>query len=310
MLDGPRSQRVRTTVSGEGEDLPSLVVRAGLRYLRDAMPDRAASLAYYGMFSIFPSLLIISGAIRLIGVDTPAGEVSGFAQDHGVSSELAGSLRSAFESAQSTSETSAGALGVAGVVALIYGASRAFTAAGRALDTIGGRAPVPRPLGRRARDIGWTMGLVVMGIVTAILLALSGEILDEFLGLFGVSGAAVTFWSVLRWPAAVLLALVAIAVVRWAAPTGTRPGFRLLSPGALVSVGAWIVATIGYGIYLNTLATYDSTYGAFAGAVTLLLWMWLGAAALLYGAELDAVLKESGEVTPEPSATEVRSVVP
>ena len=101
-----------------------------------------------------------------------------------------------------------------------------------------------------------------------------------------------TIWTIARWPVAALLLLVAVSVVRWVAPTTARGRFRPLAPGGLFAVVAWLVASAGYAVYVTRIATYNVTYGAFAGAVILLLWLWLGAAALLYGAELDAVLAE------------------
>jgi membrane protein len=287
------AKRMRAVAAGEGTGPAALAMRATHRYLADAMGDRAASLAYYGMLSLFPSMMIVSAAIRLVGADGAAQDAAEYARDHGTSGAVAGTLRSAIETAQSAPAPGAGAVGLIGVLSLLYGASRAFTAAGRALDTIGGGAPQPRPLRRRAQDMAWTLAVVAMGLVTIVILLLSGEILDDFLGLFGISGGAVAVWRIARWPAAILLALIAIAIVRWAAPTGTHRSFRVLSPGAIVSVGAWLLATAGFSVYVSHFASYNATYGAFAGAVILLLWIWLGGAALLYGAELDAVLEEA-----------------
>ena len=292
MGDRALGERVRKTVAGEGTGRTAVAVQSGHRYLRDAMPDRAASLAYYGMLSLFPSLMIVSAAIRLVGGDSAAKDVSTYADDHGASDALAGALRSVVDTAQSAPAPSAGAVGLAGLFALVYGASRAFTAAGRALDTIGGRPPTGRSLARRAQDIGWTVLLVAIGIAVTVLLALSGRVLDDFLSLFGISGAGATIYGVARWPAAIALALLATAIVKWASPTGARPGFQVFTPGAVVSVAAWLAASIGFGIYIATFASYNETYGAFAGSVILLLWIWLGSAALLYGAELDAILEE------------------
>ena len=284
---------MRAVVAGEGTSPTALAIRATHRYLADAMGDRAASLAYYGMLSLFPSMMIVSATIRLVGAEGAAQDVAEYASDHGTSGAVAGTLRSAIETAQSAPAPGAGAVGLIGVLSLLYGASRAFTAAGRALDTIGGGVPQPRPLRRRAQDMGWTLVVVAMGLVTVVMLLLSGEILDDFLGLFGVSGAAGAVWVIARWPAAILLALVGTAVVRWAAPTATHHSFRLLSPGAIVSVGAWLLGTAGFSVYVGHFASYNATYGAFTGAVILLLWIWLGGAALLYGAELDAVIEDA-----------------
>jgi membrane protein len=282
--------RLRATAEGQGSGRVALAVLAARRYLSDAMGDRAASLAYYGMLSLFPSLLIISSAVRVVGGSGAADDIASYARDHGTSGALSDTLRSAIETAQDAPAPGAGAIGLIGLAALIYGASRAFTAAGRALDTIGGALPRPRPLMRRAQDIGWTLVVVTMGVATFVLLLLSGEVLDDFLGLFGLSHATASIWVLARWPAIVFLVLCATATVRWAAPTGTRPRFRLFSPGAVVSVATWLVASIGFSVYVGQFASYNATYGAFAGAVIILLWIWLGAAALLYGAELDAVM--------------------
>jgi membrane protein len=292
MGDPALGERVRETFAGQGTGRTAVAVQSGHRYLRDAMPDRAASLAYYGMLSLFPSLMIVSAAIRLVGGNSAAKDVSTYADDHGASDALAGALRSVIDTAQSAPAPSAGVVGLAGLLALVYGASRAFTAAGRALDTIGGRPPTGRSLARRAQDIGWTLLLVAMGIAVSVLLALSGRVLSEFLGLFGISGAAASIYGIARWPVAIALALVATAIIRWASPTGARPAFRVFTLGAVVSVAAWLAASIGFAIYIATFASYNETYGAFAGSVILLLWIWLGSAALLYGAELDAVLEE------------------
>jgi membrane protein len=133
-----------------------------------------------------------------------------------------------------------------------------------------------------------------MGILSVALVVVSGRLLEEVLDLIGLSGAAVTVATIVRWPVAVILLLFAVAVVRWAAPASRRGRFRLVTPGSLVAVAVWLAATAGYAIYVSYLSSYNDTYGAFTGAVILLLWLWLGAAALLYGAELDAVLRERG----------------
>jgi membrane protein len=265
-------------------------VRAAQRYLADGMADWAASIAYYGMLSLFPVLMLAVGVVRFVGGADAPEDLTRYADEHGASSALATTLRSALDTAQSASRPSAGALGVAGILLLVYGASRAFTAAGRALDATDGRLPQPRTISRRLQDVGWTLLLILLGVVFVVLVLVSGRILRDLLGLVGLSGAGVTLWAILRWPAAALLLLVAFAIVRVTAPTAGHRRFRLFSIGSVVTAGIWLAASAGYAVYLSTLATYNATYGTFAGAVILLLWIWLSAAALLYGAELDVAI--------------------
>jgi membrane protein len=256
------------------------------------MADRAASLAYFAMLSLFPGLLIAFGLMRLVGGDGAPDEIARFAGDRGASGALTESLRDAVGTARDASPGGAGLVGAVGLLALVYGASRSFTAAGRALDTTGGRRQAPRPLLRRLEDVGWTLVLLLTAIVATVLLVLSSELLHELLELLGLSQAAADVWAVVRYPAAAVLLLFAVGLVRWAAPTGARGRFRLVTWGAVVTVGVWVAASVGYAVYVSEIASYNATYGAFAGAVILLLWFWLGAAALLYGAELDAVRAE------------------
>ena len=285
------SARVRRIAGAGLPGYARLVMRAGQRYVEDGMIDRAPAVAYYGILSLFPLLLIAFSLMRLLTGDDAPGEIAGFARDNGASNAVAEALRSAADTARAASAPSAGAAGVGGLMALIYGGSRAFTAAGRALDVIAGHDSIKRSLGRRAADIGWTLVVLAMVIVLFVLLVLGGWALSEIVDLLGLEDQ-LDVWAIARWPAAAGMALLIVAVVRWAAPTGGRPPFRFATPGALVSVGVLMLETIGFDVYVSTFASYNTTYGTFAAGVILLLWIWLAAIAFLFGAELDAARAE------------------
>lgn len=268
-----------------------LVAAALRRYLDDGMIDRAPGLAYYGILSLFPLLLVAFALVRLVaGADAP-GDLADYARREGASGAVADALRSAADTARAASTPSAGAAGAVGFLTLVYGGSRAFTAAGRALDVVARRPSTMRSLGRRAQDVGWTLVVLAMVIVLLVFVAASGRALEELLGLVGLADD-LSAWSIIRWPGAALAALLTVAIVRWASPTGVRPPFRLATPGAIVSVLVLMVETIGFDLYVSSIATYNATYGTFAGAVILLLWIWLAAIAFLFGAELDAAREE------------------
>jgi membrane protein len=269
-----------------------LAIAAGRRYLDDGMIDRAPAISYYGMLSLFPVLLIAFALLRVVGgPDSPA-ELAEYARENGASSAVGDALRETARTALDAPQAGAGAIGVVGLVTLVYGASRGFTAAGRALDAVARRPSLSRSLTRRTADVAWTIVLLVASVGAVVLMTLSGRVLADVFDLLGVADSALTTWRIARWPLGAVLVGLVVATVRWTAPTGAQLRFRPLTPGAAVTVAAVLLGTVGFDVYVTEIASYNATYGAFAGVIILLLWLWLVSGALLYGAELDAVLAE------------------
>jgi membrane protein len=102
--------------------------------------------------------------------------------------------------------------------------------------------------------------------------------------------------------------MAGFSFVYWTAPDRRGARFRLISSGAAVAVAIWLAASAGFFVYVANISSYNATYGAFAGAVILLVWLWLTNVALLFGAEIDAVRAEvSSEVARPASAPAARS---
>lgn len=291
-------RRVREAFDPKGGGRLGVGASTVQRYVADGMAERAPALAYYGIFSLFPALTLAFAVTRFVAGDGAPADVAEYSRDHGASGAVAGALRSAVQTAQEASEPTAGSAGVISLLTLVYGASRAFTAIGRAVDAIGRHAYQPRSALKRAQDIGWTLVLLAMGIIAFLLVTVSGRVLEELLGLFGIDGTDPTIWSVVRWPAAACIALIGVDLVRWTAPTGRRGPFRLMTAGRLFTVAALVTATVGYNVYITQIASYNATYGAFSAAIILMLWIWLAGSVLLFGAELDAVLDERAGARP------------
>ena len=287
--------RARDTFDPDGVHRIGLVVRIGQRYIADGMLERAPAIAYYGILSLFPALLLGSAAVKLVAGDSAPDDIASYSRELGSSRAVADALRSAAETAQDASAPTAGAAGIAGLMTLVYGASRAFTALGRAVDAIGRQTRQPRSLLRRLQDIGWTLVLLVMCIVMLVLVSVSGAVLEDVLERIGIGDSMVVVWTILRWPIAATLALLVIAILRSATPTGKRPPFRLVSAGRIVTVVALVVATAGFNVWVMYLASYNALYGAFSTAIVLMLWIWMCASSVLLGAVVDAVLREPRE---------------
>jgi membrane protein len=127
-------------------------------------------------------------------------------------------------------------------------------------------------------------------VITFVLIFVGGQVAQDLLGTIGLGGVAADVWLIARWPAALLVALLIYAIVYFAAPNVEVPRFQFVTPGALVGVFAWIIASAGFFFYVSNFSSYSATYGAFAAGVILLVWLWVTNVVLLLGAELNAVI--------------------
>jgi membrane protein len=265
------------------------------RFLADGMVDRGASLAYYGLLSLLPTLMIGASVVSLLGGDDTSIDFGGYLREEGASATLAKTAESIVKTAVDSAPTQASTIGIVGLATLVYGASRAFAAAGRALDVIWRRRQKGWTVPRRIVGIGWTVVLLVLGLIAGVLTFAGRGLAEDLLDLVGLDDVSAPLWTVLRWPVAALLMMLSMRLVMWAAPSPPRGPFRLVTPGAATAAGIWLVASAGYGFYVGELSSYNATYGAFAALVILLLWIWLTSMAFLAGCELDAVLVERRE---------------
>jgi membrane protein len=198
-------------------------------------------------------------------------------------------ITKALESARSQHGTAITAL-VLGLATSLYGASGAFGAVGRALNHIWrveeGRGFVKHKL----QDLGWTLVVMVLVLITFVLVFLGGGLAGDVLGAIGLGDTAAAIWRIARWPGALLAAMLIYAIVYYAAPNAEIRHWKFITPGAVFGVVMWIVASAGFFFYVSKFSSYGATYGAFATMVILLVWMWLTNVVLLFGAELNYVV--------------------
>ena len=107
---------------------------------------------------------------------------------------------------------------------------------------------------------------------------------------------ALTLWNILRWPVILVLVVVAVAVLYYATPNVQQPKFRWISVGAALAILVWMLASVGFGVYVANFGSYNKTYGALAGVIIFLLWLWITNLALLFGAELDSELERGRQL--------------
>jgi membrane protein len=263
--------------------------RAFARFQKDQVTDHAAALTYYALLSLFPGLLFGVALLGFFGQQGLVPEAARFLVSVGAPSETVDAVTSALEGAQENRGTALTAL-VLAMATSLYGASGAFGAVGRALNAIWrveeGRSFVKH----KAHDIRWTLVVLALVLITGVLVFLGGALSEYVFDQFGLGETTAAIWRYARWPLALLAMILIYAVVYFAAPNVEIRRFRWISPGALFGVLAWLLASLGFFFYVANIGSYQATYGAFAGMVILLVWIWVSNVVLLFGAELNAVI--------------------
>ena len=113
----------------------------------------------------------------------------------------------------------------------------------------------------------------------------------------GLGSTAVTIYQIAKWPIMAAVVLVMLAVLYYIAPSTRLPRIQWLSPGAIIALVIWVLASAAFGFYVANFGSYNKTYGALGGAISLLVWLWITNLAVLFGQELNAEIERERELT-------------
>ncbi|HEY0633144.1 MAG TPA: YihY/virulence factor BrkB family protein, partial [Thermoleophilaceae bacterium] len=141
-----------------------------------------------------------------------------------------------------------------------------------------------------------TLATVLLVSLVLIAVVLSGPIAKAVGTAVGVGDTTVTVWGIAKWPVLLVVLMAMVAGLYYIAPNVRQPRFRWVSPGGIVAVLAWILASAGFGLYVSNFASYGKTYGTLGSVITFLVWMWISNLALLFGGELDSELEREREL--------------
>jgi membrane protein len=273
----------------------AIVKRTLVSFYDDQMTHHAAALTYYALMSLFPAVLLALSLLGLLGqYPETYNAIIGYLREVAPTSvvePLDHSLRGALQS----KGTAATALVISVVVAL-YGTTGALEAARRALNVVF-EVDVGRSfLRRKTVDVASTFVLMALVLVSLILAFVGGGFAEDLLGFIGLGSTAAHVWNVARWPGAVATAMLVFAFIYYVTPDVQQRSLRWVTPGAVVGVLLWLAASFGLSTYVSKVADVGAIYGAFAGAIVLVAWLWLTNVALLLGAELNAEIKRHREL--------------
>ncbi|MDQ5831632.1 MAG: YihY/virulence factor BrkB family protein, partial [Actinomycetota bacterium] len=119
---------------------------------------------------------------------------------------------------------------------------------------------------------------------------------QEVGNLVGLGDTAIQVWNIAKWPVLLLFVSFMFAVLYWAAPNVKQAGFRWITPGSLLAVLGWIAASAAFAFYVANFGSYNKTYGALAGPIIFLVWLWISNIMILLGAELNAEVERGRRI--------------
>jgi membrane protein len=293
------TEPVRRDYQPEGTyDKPTtfgVVRRTITEFSEDNLTDQAAALTYYGLLALFPALIALVSIVGLFAdPQSTSKTITDIVTQIGPSS-AASTFSGPIESITSN-QSAAGVLFVVGLLAALWSASGYVGAFMRASNVIY-ETPEGRPVWKlRPLQMLITLVMVVLVVLLMLALVLTGPIVDAVAGPLGISSTATATWEIAKWPVMLAIVITIISVLYYSTPNVKLRGFKWVTPGGIVAVVVWLLASAGFAFYVANFGSYDKTYGTLGGVVVMLMWLWITNLALLFGHELNAERERGHEL--------------
>lgn len=269
--------------------------RTAREFQQDNLTDWAAALTYYGLLALFPALIAMVSLLGLFG--DPKTTTAGLTEI--ITSIGPESAAETFEGPIDSIVSNRSAAGFAfvfGLLVALWSASGYIGAFMRASNVIY-ETPEGRPFWKlRPLQVAVTLAMIVAVALLAVGLVLTGPVVEAIAGPVGLSDTAVDVWSVAKWPVMVAVFVLMVDLLYYASPNAKLRGFRWVTPGCLVAMVAWAIASAAFALYVANFGSYDKTYGTLGGLVALLVWLWISNLAILFGHQLNAERERSAEI--------------
>lgn len=280
-----RSPRLVLISGLEGIDPRELVTRTVLNFVNHDLGTYAAALAFTIVLALFPFVIFLLGLVGVVGRP----DFFDWLLDQArmtLPRDAFASVRQVVDEVRGREQGSVISIGIGlALWAASAGIRSVMTGLNAAYDAQESRPIwVIYPL-----SILYTICLAVLLSLAAGLMLLGPQVAQWLAGQVGLSDFFVVIWAWARWPAVVVLLLLAVATVYYVGPNVEQP-FVLVTPGSLLTVTVWLVVSVGFSFYVGTFGNFGATYGSLAGVIALLLYCFLSSAVLLLGAALNAVI--------------------
>lgn len=264
-----------------------LLKRTFKEFSNDDMTTYASALAYRAIFSLFPFLLFLIAMLGMLDLqnffDWLREQVSLVLPPDAL--DLVNPVIDQMQTQKS------GVLSVGILVALwsaSIGVRSLMNAMNKAYDVQEGRPTWKLML----LAIVYTIGMALILLATAGLMVIGPQVMEWLAAQVGLKDIVVVLWTWLRWPVVVILMMLVVALLYYVTPD-VEQEFRFITPGSVLSVIVWIAASVAFGVYVQNFGNYDATYGSIGAVIVLLLYFYISAAVLLFGAEMNAVIEHA-----------------
>lgn len=267
-------------------------------FLDDDMTTYASALAYQVFFSLFPFIIFLVALLGFLNL----GSFFQWLREQAQLLLPQQAMTQVNQVIDGLQQPQGGLLSL-GVIVAMWSASAAVRATMNALN-VAYDVNESRPAWKLyPLSIFYTVGLAALMILAAVLLVVGPQAIQWLAQWIGMEQIFVTLWAWLRWPAALFLLTLVVAIVYYVAPDAEQE-FRFITPGAAFAVIVWILASLGFNYYVSNFGNYNATYGSIGTIIVLLLYFFISAAVMLFGAELNATIehyspegKDPGEKT-------------
>ena len=263
----------------------AILKRSVKEFKHDDITDRAAALTYYGVLALFPAMLVLVSVLGLLGKSTTNTILKNLGQ------VAPGAVKSFLHSVITQVQGHGATAGVAGIIGLalaLWSASgyvAAFMRAANAIYEIDEGRPIWKTAPVRLLT---TLALVIMLLIAAAIVVLTGPVADQVGSAFGIGSTAVLIWDIVKWPVLIVLVSMMVTLLYKATPNVKQPSFRWISAGGVLAVIIWILVSALFAVYVSFSGSYNKTYGSLATVIIFLVWLWITNIAILLGAEFNA----------------------
>jgi len=263
------------------------VLRGSAReFKEDNLSDTAAALTYYSIQAIFPGAVVLLSIVGLLSDNATKTLINNLGEI------IPGSAQNTIETTIGHLQANQKTAGLALIISLalgIWSASGYIAAFMRAANIVYD-VPEGRPIWKTIPTrLATTIVLLVLMVIAAAIVIFTGPVAQQAGDLLGLGSAALAVWNIAKWPVLLVILMVMVAILYWASPNA-KQGLRWISPGSVLGVAVWLIASGAFAVYLANFANYQKTYGTFAAIIIFFIWIWISNLAILLGAEFNAEL--------------------